>query len=257
MRRALIVVGKAPRPGSAKTRLVPPLSSEQAARLYRGFLLDAVHLALQVGWEQTTVVHPPGDGELLKALLPRRRTLGLLEQERPGLGHALAYAFQYHFAAGYDVVTLIGSDNPTLSPEPIDAASAALQDGHDLAIGPSADGGYYLIGMCQPHLEVFDRIEWSTSRVYAQTLDRAGRLGLQVRPVSEWYDVDEPADLDHLQRDLALSLPQVAPNTRAVLDGLSLSRQAAPALSACGQSAQRTREQSARPQVGPGRGRRT
>src|SRR5437762_6653765 len=106
MRRALIVVAKGPRPGSAKTRLVPPLSPEEAARLYRGFLLDAVQLALQVGWEQTTVVHPPGDGQLLKASLPQRRTLALREQQRPGLGHALAYAFEYHFAAGCDLVTL-------------------------------------------------------------------------------------------------------------------------------------------------------
>src|SRR5438552_13062115 len=113
---------------------------------------------------------------------------------------------------------LIGSDNPTLSTEPIHSASAALRDGHDLAIGPSADGGYYLIGMRQPHLGVFDRIDWSTSRVYAQTLDRAGRLGLQVRPVAEWYDIDEPTDLDRLRRDLALSPPGVAPNTRPVLD---------------------------------------
>src|SRR5436190_7986700 len=170
MPRALMVVGKAPRPGSAKTRLVPPLSPEEAARLYQGFLLDAVHLALQLGWEQTTIVHPSGDGQLLRALLPQRRTLALLEQQRPGLGHALAYAFEYHFAAGYDVVMLIGSDNPTLSTEPIHTASAALRDGHDLAIGPSADGGYYLIGMRQPHLGVFYRIDWSTSRVYAQTL---------------------------------------------------------------------------------------
>jgi rSAM/selenodomain-associated transferase 1 len=214
MRRALIVVGKAPIAGQTKTRLVPPLSADDAAALYRGFLLDTLQLALSLGWEQISLVHPRGHAPHLAGLTSN---VQLVEQPRDGLGHALAFAFERHFAAGCDSVTLIGSDNPTLRAEPILAAHAALERGRDLAIGPSLDGGYYLIGMRQPHLGVFEDIEWSTPRVYLQTLARARDLALRVHSVAEWYDVDEPADLDRLRSELDRSPPEVAPNTRAAL----------------------------------------
>jgi rSAM/selenodomain-associated transferase 1 len=219
MRRALIVVGKAPEPGLTKTRLVPTLTADAAAELYRGFLLDAVQLGLALGWERTTVVHPGGAGPALARLLPAEARL--LEQRGTGLGEALAYAFERHFADGFDSVVLIGSDNPTLLPQPIVEACQALDQAADLAIGPSADGGYYLIAMRQPHLGVFEGIEWSTLRVYHQTTQRARSLGLRVHPVAEWYDVDEPADLNRLLVELKSSSPELAPNTRAALQRLA------------------------------------
>jgi rSAM/selenodomain-associated transferase 1 len=216
MRRALLIVGKAPVPGRTKTRLVPPLSPDEAAELYRGFLLDCVSLGLELGWERVSVIHPAGSGDVLAALLPTRALL--VEQAGHGLGDALSSAFARHVGEGFQRVVLIGSDNPTL---PIRTACAAL-DEHDLSIGPTVDGGYYLIGMRAAHLGVFSQIEWSTPRVYAQTLAQAHVLGLRVRAVQEWYDVDEPPDLARLRDDL-LSLPRdVAPNTRAALDRLSL-----------------------------------
>jgi rSAM/selenodomain-associated transferase 1 len=226
MRRAIIVIGKAPAPGAAKTRLVPPLTADEAAALYRGFLLDTVQLAQALGWEHTALVHPRGDGPFLQALTART---ALLEQPRTGIGDALAYAFERHFAVGCDSVVLIGSDNPTLPAAPIRAAQAALRTPEDLSIGPSADGGYYLIGMRRPYLALFDGIDWSTSRVYAQTLGRAGDLGLRVHAVEEWYDVDEPADLERLAAELERLPARVAPNTRAVLDRLRPTRERAAA----------------------------
>jgi rSAM/selenodomain-associated transferase 1 len=219
MRRALIVVGKAPAAGRTKTRLVPPLTAESAAELYRGFLLDAVQLGLELGWERTTVVHPQGDGPALARLLAGHARL--LEQRGDGLGKALACAVAQHFAEGYDIAVLIGSDSPTLPPEPIQQACAAIEQTHDLAVGPTADGGYYLIGMRQPHLGVFENIAWSTSRVYAQTLAQAQRLGLRVQTLREWYDVDEPADLERLRRELDEGPLNVARHTRAALVGLA------------------------------------
>jgi rSAM/selenodomain-associated transferase 1 len=218
MRRALLIVGKAPVPGRTKTRLVPPLSSEEAAELYRGFLLDSVSLGLDLGWERVSVVHPAGARQILADVLPSRVTL--VEQSGHGLGDALSSAFERHLAAGFDRVVLIGSDNPTLPREPIRAACAAL-DEHDLSIGPTLDGGYYLIGMRAPHLGVFENVEWSTPRVYAQTVARAVQLGLRVHAVPAWYDVDEPQDLERLRHDLLSLPPDVAPNTRAALDGLT------------------------------------
>ena len=219
MRRALLIVGKAPVPGQTKTRLVPPLSPEEAADLYRGFLLDCVSLGLDLGWERVSVVHPAWSGQLLAELLPPRVTL--VEQSGHGLGDALSSAFEGHLADGFDRVVLIGSDNPTLSRRPIREACDALND-HDLSIGPTVDGGWYLIGMRAAHLGVFENIEWSTPRVYAQTMAGALGLGLRVHAVHEWYDVDEPPDLERLRGDL-LSLPSgVAPNTRVALDRLSM-----------------------------------
>jgi rSAM/selenodomain-associated transferase 1 len=215
MRRALAVVAKAPVPGRTKTRLVPPLSADEAAALYRGFLLDTLQLAHSLGWERISLVHPRGDAPLLRGLAAG---VELLEQPREGLQQALSFAFEHHFAAGFDSVTLIGSDNPTLPVELIQDAQRALAHEQDLAIGPSLDGGYYLIGMRQPHLGVFDHIDWSTSSVYAQTLERAAGLNLQVHAVPEWYDVDEPADLERLVRELEGSPAGVAPNTRAALE---------------------------------------
>ncbi|HLZ27734.1 MAG TPA: TIGR04282 family arsenosugar biosynthesis glycosyltransferase [Chloroflexota bacterium] len=217
MRRALIIVGKPPAPGQTKTRLAPPLSADGAAALYRGFLLDSVSLGLGLGWEQVTVVHPRAGGEALAALLPGQ--IRLLEQPGQGLADALPYAFARHLAGGFDRVVLIGSDNPTLPRGLIEQACAALDD-HDLAIGPSADGGYYLVGLREAHLGVFDAIEWSTSRVYFQTLARADQLDLRVCQLPEWYDVDEPADLARLQHELATSADDVAPHTRAALQRL-------------------------------------
>ena len=115
---------------------------------------------------------------------------------------------------------LVGSDNPTLPREPLEEGCAWLET-HDLTIGPSVDGGYYLIGQRWPCPGVFEGIDWSTPRVYRQTLARAAHLRLRVHAVREWYDVDEAADLDRLQLDLATSPPSVAPRTRAVLDRLT------------------------------------
>jgi rSAM/selenodomain-associated transferase 1 len=200
MRRALVIVGKAPDAGRAKTRLVPPLSPEQAAGLYRAFLLDAVDLGLALGWERLSVVHPHGSAEALRRFLPAAAEL--VEQPGRGIADALAHAFAFHFAAGFERVVLIGSDNPTLSRAPLEAAQRALQDS-DVVIGPSADGGYYLLGMTAPHLRLFEDIDWSTRRVWAQTTARAAELGLRVSAVQRWYDVDEPADLERLRTELA------------------------------------------------------
>jgi uncharacterized protein len=211
------VVGKAPIPGTTKTRLLPALSAEQAATLYRGFLLDALQLGLDLSWDQVSVIHPRGAGPLLHDLLPSG--VHLLEETGSGLGEALAHAFQWHFAHGFDRVVLIGSDNPTLPPEPVHEACAAL-DRCDASLGPTDDGGYYLMGLRQAQPGLFEGIEWSTRRVYRQTLAQAAHLGLSVHPVAQWYDVDTPADLERLRLDLLSSPSSVAPNTRLALQSV-------------------------------------
>src|SRR5215216_4982775 len=143
MRRACVIVGKAPVPGRAKTRLVPPLTNDDAAALYGAFLLDTVAVASELGWERLSVVHPRGSRASLAALLPQ--SVYLYEQPGDDLCDALSSAFAQHLANGFERVVLIGSDSPTLPASAIEDACAAL-DESDLSIGPSVDGGYYLIG---------------------------------------------------------------------------------------------------------------
>src|SRR5438045_1096854 len=112
MRRALLIVGKAPLPGRTKTRLVPPLSPESAAELYRGFLLDCVSLGLDLRWERVSVVHPAGAHQVLADLLPPRVTL--VEQSGHGLGDALSSAFDRILVEGFLKVVLLGSASTTL-----------------------------------------------------------------------------------------------------------------------------------------------
>jgi rSAM/selenodomain-associated transferase 1 len=249
MRRALVVVGKAPEAGLTKTRLVPPLTGMQAAELYRAFLLDAVDLGRHVACDRLSVVHPRGAAPVLKSLLPP--SVHLLEQPTSGLGDALAFAFKRHFDDGFDRVVLIGSDNPSLPAEHVERAFAAL-DSDDLSIGPSVDGGYYLIGLQQPHLRVFEGIAWSTPRVYAQTLSQARRLNLCVHAVPEWYDVDTPADMERLRLELRSGSEAVARHTRAAMRRLAdATRAAERAGLGSDPIARRTRERSARLQRGP------
>jgi uncharacterized protein len=214
MRRALIVVGKAPEAGLTKTRLVPPLSAHAAAELYLAFLLDAIGVGTRLDCQRLSVVHPRGGAPALTRLLPA--AVHLIEQPAEGLGDALAFAFARHFEDGFERVVLIGSDNPTLPARLVEQAFIAL-DNHDLSIGPSADGGYYMIGMSHAHRAVFDDIDWSTPRVYAQTLAQAERLRLRVRTLAEWYDVDTLAELERLEFELRSTPQSVAPYTRAAM----------------------------------------
>lgn len=216
VRRALVITGKAPEPGRTKTRLSPPLTPLQAAHLYRGFLQDTVRMALGLGWERTSLIYPPrvGAREELAALLPSAVTL--VAQAGAGLGEALGGAIRDHLADALQRVVIIGSDNPTLPPEIVAEAARGLDD-HDLVVGPSHDGGYYLIGMDRAQPGLFEGIAWSTSVVYRQTLERARAADLSVLSLPEWYDVDTAADLEVLRADLARLPPDVAPTTRALL----------------------------------------
>jgi len=223
--RALVIVGKAPRPGRSKTRLVPPLSPSDAAALAAAFLYDTAELGIGLGWERVTVVHPDVDDEAdrLGDLLPRG--IRCQAQAGNGLGDALRGAFAAHFADGFVKVVLIDSDSPTLPRRLLDEACAALER-HEVVLGPSADGGYYLLGLRKHQPALFDGIAWSTPRVLEQTVQRAA--GLSLKLLDEWYDVDEPADLFRLQADLLHQPAAVASRTRAALRRLAVIAPGAP-----------------------------
>jgi uncharacterized protein len=194
---SVAVLAKAPVPGLAKTRLVPVLGAEGAARLAGRFIERAVATATAAGigpvtlWAAPDLRHPAFAG--VSAL----REIALAEQPAGDLGARMLAAIAA--AGGRGPAIVIGTDCPALLPEHLRAAAAALADGIDVAIIPVEDGGYALIGMRRAEPALFAGMAWSTPTVMAQTRRRLARLGLTWREPARLWDVDLPADLARLE----------------------------------------------------------
>ena len=204
-RPAIIVMAKAPRPGESKTRLAPPLTLEEAAGLAASFFADTLSLARRAAAGGAVVVaYAPADGRAALERLAAGAELLWLEQEGDCLGARLSSAAGRASSMGLGPLLFVGADSPTLPPRHLTAALDALSAGHaDVALGPAEDGGYYAVGMRAPTPSLFDSVEWSTPRAYAQTARNAARLGLRLLELPRWYDVDTPADLRRLRRELS------------------------------------------------------
>ena len=198
---AVVVFAKAPRAGAVKTRLSPPLSPAAAARLYRCFLLDVLDGVRALGGITPVIAYAPRRARgFFAAMQPG--TL-LVEQAGADLGARMAGVFERLFARGFPAVVMLGADSPTLPPRYLRAAVRALRSAAvDGVVGPSDDGGYYLIGLRAPCRALFTGIAWSTERALAQTRRQARRAGRRLRVLPAWYDVDTIEDLRRLSADL-------------------------------------------------------
>jgi hypothetical protein len=214
MDQALIVVAKEPVQGRTKTRLCPPFTPESAAELYRCLLLDTLALMARVAGVDPAIAYAPeGARSFFRRIAPNG--FGMLPQRGTDLGERLSNALGHHFRMGYRRVAIMNSDGPTLPLSHLAEAFSGL-DGADVTLGPSHDGGYYLIGMKRPEPALFQGIAWSTAQVASQTLAICRRLGLRTHLLPEWYDVDVAEDLIPLRRSLAQD-PAAAPHTREFL----------------------------------------
>lgn len=222
---ALAVMTKAPRAGQVKTRLVPPLSAEEAAQLSICFLRDtAMAIAEACGATARGVgVYTPIGAELTYIdILPRE--FELLPQRGDGFGERLAFAAEDLFQCGFTSVCLIDSDSPTVSAGVYTNAVELLSEpGDRVVLGPSEDGGYYLIGLKRNHPQLFERVDWSTERVLEQTKQRTLELNLEVSLLPTGYDVDDAATLRRLCDELlsGKATNDIAPNTREFLAALT------------------------------------
>src|SRR6266480_5863055 len=222
---ALAVMTKAPRAGQVKTRLVPPLSPEEAAQLNICFLRDtatAIANACGTTARGVGVYTPIGAEAAYTDILPG--DFDLVPQRGDGFGERLAFATEDIFQCGFAAVCLIDSDSPTVSADVYAEAVEALSNAGDrVVLGPSDDGGYYLIGMKHNHPQLFERVDWSTERVLEQTKQRASELNLEVSLLPTGYDVDDAATLRRLCDELLSnkSKRDIAPNTRKFLAALS------------------------------------
>jgi rSAM/selenodomain-associated transferase 1 len=234
---AIAIMAKAPIAGAVKSRLVPPLTFAEAAALNRAFVRD---LCAAIGAARTIVAaaadgaetrvagfiaySPAGAEGAFAGLVPADFTL--FAQQGDGLTARLIHAAEDLLGAGYDSVTLMNSDSPTIPPATIAGAIAALDRAGDrVVIGGADDGGYCLIGLKRSHRRLFEEITWSTAAVMAQTLERAAELGLEVVAMPPWYDVDDAASLRRLIDELfgpsaRAAAANEAPATRAAITDL-------------------------------------
>jgi rSAM/selenodomain-associated transferase 1 len=216
---AVAIMAKASSPGMVKTRLVPPLSYEEAARLNSSSIADVASTlaaaARQMPIRSYVAYDPLGTERFFTELLPP--DFDLLPPKEATLGRSLHHAAADLFLLGYGMVCLINSDSPNLPPNYLVGAVRRLAEpGDRLILGPAADGGYYLIGLKAFHPRLFEEIAWSTERVFQQTLARANEIGLAVAILPEWYDVDDEASLARLWRDLRRDA-EAAPRTARLL----------------------------------------
>lgn len=215
---AVVLFTKPARPGRVKTRLTGELTPEQAAEIHAAFR-DDVCERLSRGDFHLEIAWALDDGEEVPASpLPERRITGE-RQVGDDLGarlhHALAAA-----ARRFEAVAAVGSDHPELAVETVDDAFRRLAGGADVVLGPVPDGGYFLIGLRRGAVrrELFEGVAWSTSTVLAETLERAGSLGLRTELLPEGHDVDRPGDLDALVERLSSVGSGGCPRTRRTLE---------------------------------------
>ncbi len=232
---AMAVMGKASAPGRTKTRLVPPLSAVDAAHLNTAFLQDIIGNVLRAGREIEIAPYvafgPAGSEAFFRACLPSN--LPLLECYLPHFGNCLDLAITTLLQRGHAAACVLNADSPTLPTRLLVQAARALAQPEDgVVIGPSIDGGYYLLGVKRAQPRLFEEIDWSTPRVFEQTRQRAAELGLPLTILEPWYDVDDAAALRRLRNDLetrdgdtSTSGVYDAPYTRAALTQLTRHRQ--------------------------------
>ncbi len=193
----LIVFTRCPAPGRTKTRLIPAIGAVRSAQLQREMTVGALDRARQLRRTTRVEIEVRYAGAALGRM---RRWLGrdvaYAAQGDGDLGERMKRAFDEAFGAGCGKVVLVGTDCPELSAEHLREAFEAL-DGSDLAVSPSADGGYWLIGL-RRRVDVFAGVEWSTESVLSQTLERARAEGVGVRTLSMLTDVDRREDLGRL-----------------------------------------------------------
>ena len=215
---ALIVFAKVPEPGNVKTRLTTLISPEWAARLYESFLLDALDMYCSLDVDVRLYFSSPVEQ------IPERfhlESLSLHVQKGPGLGERMATAFVETFIAGYERALVIGTDHPTLPIAFIEQAFALVQDPHQVVVGPSDDGGYYLLGMSEFYSALFKDMTYSHDQVFAQTMERAVHTGASLHVLPTWYDVDTPDTLKRLIKEMAgSSLP--LKRTKKSIEGLGV-----------------------------------
>lgn len=214
---ALAVMAKAPVAGQVKTRLRPALTDQQAAELSRSLLVDQLNQLQKLVNLDLYLAFAPDDAEpLMKELAPP--CFRLFPQRGKDLGARMEAVFATVFATGHENVLLIGGDLPPVPVNFFEEAYGFLKAAdRGVVLGPSRDGGYYLVGFNQPTPQLFERMRWSHGKVLAQTRARLASLQIDSHLLPSWMDIDTPDDLRYLQSALSPGLERAMPNTLKLL----------------------------------------
>jgi rSAM/selenodomain-associated transferase 1 len=193
------IIAKYWAPGRVKTRLAVSVGRDVASQLARQFLVCLLR-RLDSQADRRWVAHaPPEQSEIFRELAgPRWDTV---PQSSGDLGQKMRGFFQHAFGQGADHVILIGSDSPTMPTTYVEHAFQLLRQ-FDVVLGPTLDGGYYLVGAARSVPPIFDRIAWSSTRVWQQTIQRLADCGIAHGCLPTWYDVDNVVGLRRLCDEL-------------------------------------------------------
>ncbi len=222
LRGVLLVLAKEPEPGRVKTRMVPPLSPQQASDLYCEMLHDVLiasgRIAVEIGLAPILAVHPPRAASALARSAPTE--FRIVPQRGADLGERMEWAIREAAASGADRILLRGSDSPILDREQIEAALLSLDD-VDLVLSPDLGSGYNLLGVRKPTPGLFDH-PMSSRTVLEDTLANAAALGIRAVVQRASFDIDTASDLDRLAAARAsgcgASVAELCPRTLSFLD---------------------------------------
>jgi rSAM/selenodomain-associated transferase 1 len=211
--RTLVIMAKAPRLGSVKTRLAKSLPLAAVTELYQCFLSDTIALAQAIDHVDVAIMCPVPDVEDLSRAVPN--TVRVVPQAGEGLAAALTSVFSHFADIGRHRIIAFNSDSPHLPVSILETAFDLLAT-CDLVVGPTHDGGYYLVGAQASHPGLFASDGMGTASALEALLKRASNLNLAVRVIDSSYDVDVAADLHRLAEELR-GMPGKAPRTAAWL----------------------------------------
>jgi uncharacterized protein len=212
--RTLVIMAKAPKPGMVKTRLNDSLPEMAVTALYRCLLEDTVALANSLQGVEVAVMCPAPDQHELAHLLGT--TMQVVAQDGEGLAAGLVSVFREFTAGGHKRVVAFNSDSPHLDPVVLESAFEILAS-HDVVVGPTHDGGYYLVGAKAAHASLFAGDSMGTKSALDRLLTRTKALALSTGFTEPFYDIDIANDLLLLARELQLA-PAKAPRTAAWFD---------------------------------------
>jgi rSAM/selenodomain-associated transferase 1 len=209
MPEAIVAIfAKYPEPGSVKTRLIPEIGADRAVELAEVFLADTVSMVRKLDWAECIVA--------ATAAFERHyfKPHELWLQSEGDLGERLEKILRLALKRR-EIVLAIGADTPNLPPACLESARSALKTA-DAVLGPSIDGGFYLIGLKDCPAGVLDGIQWSHSSTLASTTAKLEQFGMKTVLINPWFDVDGPDDLERLRRQLTAD-PASAPRTAELL----------------------------------------
>jgi rSAM/selenodomain-associated transferase 1 len=207
--RVLVIMAKAPRPGAVKTRLASSLSPDAVTSFYRCLLQDTLALAQSLNDVEVAIMCPHSDVKELAQLVGRE--VNLVPQKGEGLAAGLTSVFAHFAEHPKRRVIAFNSDSPHLPPSVLEQAFETLAS-HDVVVGPTHDGGYYMVGGKASYPTLFANDAMGTSSALERLLSRARDLELSVACAAPFYDIDVADDLTRLAEDLRLA-PEKAPRT--------------------------------------------